>query len=243
VAISRIASTMTRLVLIRHGESTWNAQNRFTGWVDVPLSPRGREDARKAARLLDAHGIVIDVCFTSLLIRAIETAVICLTEGEGVCDGRSPVLKHDADDPDWHGWDSYDGDPGQEVPVFLSQSLDERYYGSLQGLNKRQTAERVGEKTVRQWRRSYTCRPPGGESLADTAARTIPFLETRIMSHLRAGDDTLVSAHGNSLRSMVMRLENLDEQEVAGLELATAVSMVYEIDAQGRILSKDLLDD
>ena len=234
---------MTQLVLIRHGESTWNAQNRFTGWVDVPLSPRGREDARKAARTLGVHNVVIDVCFTSLLIRAIETAVICLTEGEGVCGGRSPVLKHAADDPDWHGWDRYEGEPAEEVPVFLSQSLDERYYGSLQGLNKRQTAERVGEKTVRHWRRSYTCRPPGGESLADTAARTIPFLETRIMSHLRAGDDTLVSAHGNSLRSMVMRLENLDEQEVAGLELATAVSMVYEIDAQGRILSKDLLDD
>ncbi len=240
--INSMASTMTRLVLIRHGESTWNAQNRFTGWVDVPLSPRGREDARKAARLLGTHGIVIDVCFTSLLIRAIETAVICLTEGEGVCAGRSPVLKHDADDPNWHGWDSYDGEPDQEVPVFLSQSLDERYYGSLQGLNKRQMEERVGEETVRQWRRSFFCRPPGGESLADTAARTIPFLEGRIMSHLRAGDNTLVSAHGNSLRSIVMTLDNLGEQEVAGLELATAVSMVYEIDMQGRILSKDLLD-
>jgi 2,3-bisphosphoglycerate-dependent phosphoglycerate mutase len=233
---------MTRLVLIRHGESTWNAQNRFTGWVDVPLSPRGREDARKAARLLGIHGIVIDVCFTSLLIRAIETAVICLTEGEGVCAGRSPVLKHDADDPHWHGWDSYEGEPGQEVPVFLSQSLDERYYGSLQGLNKRQIAERVGEQTVRQWRRSYSCRPPGGESLADTAARTIPFLEERIMRHLRAGDNTLVSAHGNSLRSIVMILENLGEQEVARLELATAVSMVYEIDMQGRVTGKYLLD-
>ena len=233
---------MTRLVLIRHGESTWNARNRFTGWVDVPLSPRGREDARKAARLLGTHGIVIDVCFTSLLIRAIETAVICLTEGEGVCAGRSPVLKHDADDPDWHGWGSYDGEPGQEVPVFLSQALDERYYGSLQGLNKRQTAERVGEKTVRQWRRSFSCRPPGGESLADTAARTIPFMEGRIMNHLRAGDSTLVSAHGNSLRSIVMALDNLGEDEVAGLELATAVPMIYEIDAQGRVLGKDLLD-
>jgi 2,3-bisphosphoglycerate-dependent phosphoglycerate mutase len=233
---------MTRLVLIRHGESTWNAQNRFTGWVDVPLSSRGREDARKAARLLGTHGVVIDVCFTSLLIRAIETAVICLTEGEGVCAGRSPVLKHDADDPDWHGWDSYDGEPYQEVPVFLSQSLDERYYGRLQGLNKQQTVERLGEETVRQWRRSFSARPPGGESLADTAARTIPFLKGRIMSHVRAGDNTLVSAHGNSLRSIVMTLDNLGAEEVAGLELATAVSMVYEIDAQGRVLSKDMID-
>jgi 2,3-bisphosphoglycerate-dependent phosphoglycerate mutase len=171
---------MTRLVLIRHGESTWNAQNRFTGWVDVPLSPRGREDSRRAARVLGAHGIVIDVCFTSLLIRAIETAVICLTEGEGVCAGRSPVLKHLPGDPDWHSWDRYEGEPEQEVPVFLSQSLDERYYGRLQGLNKRQTAERVGAETVRQWRRSFSERPPGGESLADTAAK--PFPSSRVVS-------------------------------------------------------------
>ena len=234
---------MTRLVLIRHGESTWNAQNRFTGWVDVPLSPRGREDARKAARLLGTHGVVIDVCFTSLLIRAIETAVICLTEGEGVCAGRSPVLKHDADDPDWHGWDRYEGEPGQEVPVFLSQALDERYYGSLQGLNKQQTVERVGAETVRQWRRSFSVRPPGGESLADTAARTIPFFENRIMSHLQAEHNVLVSAHGNSLRSIVMSLDNLGDGEVAGLELATAVSMVYEIDVQGRVIGKTLLEE
>ena len=238
-----MARTMTRLILIRHGESTWNAQNRFTGWVDVPLSSRGREDARKAARLLGAHGVVIDVCFTSLLIRAIETAVICLTEGEGVCAGRSPVLKHDADDPDWHGWDRYEGEPGQEVPVFLSQALDERYYGSLQGLNKQQTAERVGAETVRQWRRSFSVRPPGGESLADTAARTIPFFENRIMSHLQAEHNVLVSAHGNSLRSIVMSLDKLGEGEVAGLELATAVSMVYEIDVQGRVLGKTLLEE
>ena len=234
---------VTRLVLIRHGESTWNAQNRFTGWVDVPLSPRGREDARNAARLLGTYGIVIDVCFTSLLIRAIETAVICLTEGEGVCAGRSPVLKHDADDPQWHGWDRYEGEPAEELPVYLSQALDERYYGRLQGLNKRQMAERVGEEAVRQWRRSFSCRPPGGESLADTAARTVPFLEGHIMSHVRAGNNTLVSAHGNSLRSIVMTLDDLGEDEVAGLEVATAVPMIYELDVQGRVLSKDLLDD
>jgi len=233
---------MTQLVLIRHGESTWNAQNRFTGWVDAPLSPRGREDARKAARTLGVHGVVIDVCFTSLLIRAIETAVICLTEGKGVCSGRSPVLKHAADDPDWHGWDRYEGEPAGEVPVFLSQSLDERYYGRLQGLNKRQTAERVGDTTVQQWRRSFSIRPPGGESLADTAARTVPFFEGYIMSHVRAGDNILVSAHGNSLRSIVMNLDNFGERVVAGLELATAVPMVYDMDAQGMVINKTLLE-
>jgi 2,3-bisphosphoglycerate-dependent phosphoglycerate mutase len=232
---------VARLVLIRHGESTWNAQNRFTGWVDVPLSPRGREDARRAARLLGEHGVVVDVCFTSLLIRAIETAVICLTEGDGLCAGRSPVLKHDARDPDWRGWDRYEGDEDGEVPVFMSQALDERCYGTLQGLDKRQTAERVGQETVRRWRRSYSTRPPGGESLADTAARTTPFLEGPLMNHLRAGYSALVSAHGNSLRSLVMSLDGLDERQVAGLEVAMAVPLIYEIDAHGKITGRSRL--
>jgi 2,3-bisphosphoglycerate-dependent phosphoglycerate mutase len=185
---------------------------------------------------------VIDVCFTSLLIRAIEIAVICLTEADGICAGRSPVLKHDAHDPDWRGWDSYAGEAEHEVSVYLHQALDERYYGRLQGLNKREMAEQAGEETVRRWRRSYSSRPPGGESLADTAARTTPFLEGRIMSHLRAGDSTLVSAHGNSLRSIVMTLDGLGEREVAGLELAMTVPMVYEIDAHGGVINKTLLE-
>jgi 2,3-bisphosphoglycerate-dependent phosphoglycerate mutase len=232
---------MTQLVLIRHGESTWNAQNRFTGWVDVPLSPRGREDARKAARTLAGHGVVIDVCFTSLLIRAIETAVICLTEGKAGCCSRSPVLKHAADDPDWRGWDRYEGEPAEEIPVFPSQSLDERCYGRLQGLNKRLTVERMGETRVRLWRRSFSVRPPGGESLADTAARTLPFFKARIMRHVRDGDNILISAHGNSLRSIIMHLDRLGEHEVAGLEIATAVSMIYDMDAQGRVIDKTVL--
>jgi len=155
--------------LVKAGMATVIGGRQVGLRVGVPLSPRGREDARKAARTLGVHKVVIDVCFTSLLIRAIETAVICLTEGEGVCAGRSPVLKHAADDPDWHGRDRYEGEPAGEVPVFLSQSLNERYYGRLQGLNKRQTAERVGEATVQQWRRAFPVQPPGGESLADTA--------------------------------------------------------------------------
>jgi 2,3-bisphosphoglycerate-dependent phosphoglycerate mutase len=233
---------MTRLVLIRHGESTWNAQNRFTGWVDVPLSARGRDEAREAARRMGEYGIVVDLCFTSLLIRAIETAVICLTEAEGICAGRSPVLKHGARDPDWRGWDHYAGDEDQEVPVFLQRALGERCYGSLQGLYKHRTAERVGRETVRRWRRSYSTRPPGGESLADTAARTIPFLEGPLMRHLCAGKHTLVSAHGNSLRSMVMSLDGLDKQDVAGLELPTAVPLVYEIDTRGAVTDRTRLD-
>jgi 2,3-bisphosphoglycerate-dependent phosphoglycerate mutase len=231
---------MSRLVLIRHGQSTWNAQNRFTGWVDVPLSPLGRNEAKYAALILAENRQSFHVCFTSLLIRAIETAVICLTEGEGICAGRSPVIKHGADDPCWNGWDKYDGDPDQELPIFTAQALDERYYGELQGFNKQEMAERVGKEQVQIWRRSFDTRPPGGESLADTAARTLPFFESRIMDHMRAGHDVLVSAHGNSLRSIIMKLDNLSEEEVPLLELATGIPILYEFEGD-RVLSKTIL--
>jgi 2,3-bisphosphoglycerate-dependent phosphoglycerate mutase len=231
---------MARLVLIRHGQSTWNAQNRFTGWVDVPLSPLGRNEAKYAALILAENKIRFDVCFTSLLIRAIETAVICLTEGEGVCGGRSPIIKHGSDDPCWHGWDKYEGNPDEELPIFTAQALDERYYGELQGLNKQETAERVGAEQVQIWRRSFNTRPPGAESLADTAERALPFFESRIMDHLREGHDVLVSAHGNSLRSIIMKLDNLAEDEVPGLELATGIPILYEFDGD-RVASKVIL--
>jgi 2,3-bisphosphoglycerate-dependent phosphoglycerate mutase len=234
---------MARLVLIRHGESTWNAENRFTGWVDVPLSPSGRDAVREAARRMSEYGIVVDVCFTSRLMRAIETAVICLTEADGICAGRSPVLQHESEDPDWRGWDHYKGDDEQEVPVFMCRALDERRYGSLQGLDKHWTVDLVGRETVRRWRHSYAARPPGGESLADTAARTIPFLEGPVMRHLCSGKNALVSAHRNSLRSLIMKLDQLDEQDIAGLDLPTAVPVVYEIDAHGRVTGRTRLEE
>lgn len=219
---------MAQLILIRHGQSTWNAANRFTGWVDVPLSHQGRQEAIRAASKLSAYRI--DVCFTSLLIRAIETAVICLTEREDADNGRSAVLKHNRDDPQWHGWNNYEGDPAEEIPVFLSQALDERYYGSLQGLNKAQTAAKFGEAVVHQWRRSFSARPPEGESLSDTAARTLPYFQSRILSHLYQGDNVLVSAHGNSLRSIAMFLDDLSQSAVCDLELATGIPIIYEVD-------------
>jgi 2,3-bisphosphoglycerate-dependent phosphoglycerate mutase len=230
---------MSQLILIRHGQSTWNAQNRFTGWVDVPLSRQGREEARRAAVKLSAYEI--DVCFTSLLIRAIETAVICLTECEGVCAGKSPVLKHDADDPNWHGWDNYEGDHSQEIPIFLSPALDERYYSTLQGLNKEEVAKIMGRQTVHQWRRSFAIRPPGGESLADTAARTLPFFENRILAHLKNGDNVLLAAHGNSLRSIIMKLDRLTEEEVPSLELKTGIPFIYDVDINGQATNKRTL--
>jgi 2,3-bisphosphoglycerate-dependent phosphoglycerate mutase len=232
---------MGQLILIRHGQSTWNAQNRFTGWVDVPLSPQGRREAIRAANLLETSGIVVQVCYTSLLIRAIETAVICLTEAKGICNGKSPVIKHDENNPDWHGWDHYEGEETEEVPIFTSMALDERNYGTLQGLNKEQTAARVGTAQVQLWRRSYSTSPPGGESLADTARRTLPFFESRILAHLQAGESVLVSAHGNSLRSIIMQIDGLAEAEVPGLELMTATPIVYDY-VDGKWANKQVLD-
>lgn len=231
---------MATLILIRHGQSTWNAANRFSGWVDVPLSHIGRQEAIFAAKKLSPYQI--DICFTSLLMRAMETTAICLTECEDNCGGKSPVFKHDADDPDWHGWDNYHGNKDEEIPIYLCRDLDERYYGDLQGLNKVEMVAKVGEEVVQLWRRSFSVRPPGGESLADTAARTIPFFKQRIMPHLLAGKQVLVSVHGNSLRSIIMYLDNLSESEVPNLELATGIPIVYEINPQGKVIDKIILD-
>lgn len=232
---------MSSLILLRHGQSTWNAANKFTGWVDVPLSKLGLAEAARAAEKLRSYPI--DLCFTSLLIRAIQTAMVCLVETDAVAAGKSPILKHSADDPDWHGWDNYEGDRSCEIPVFLSQALDERYYGNLQGLNKAETAKKYGVDQVTIWRRSYSVRPPGGESLADTSARTIPFFKDCILPRLKSGDRVLVSAHGNSLRSIIMHLENLDQREVPGLELATGVPIVYNLNSEGQFISKTILTD
>jgi 2,3-bisphosphoglycerate-dependent phosphoglycerate mutase len=232
---------MAKLILVRHGQSTWNATNRFTGWVDVPLSPLGRQEAMQAAKKLNPYPI--DVCFTSLLVRALETTAICLTECEGACGTKSPVFKHKADDPDWHGWDKYDGDKSLEVPIFLSQALDERYYGHLQGYNKAEMAEKVGEEQVHLWRRSFSIAPPGGESLEDTTKRTLPFFHSRILTHLKHGDNVLVSAHGNSLRSIIMELDQLSEEEVPNLELKTGIPLVYDIDSDGTVVGKEILED
>jgi 2,3-bisphosphoglycerate-dependent phosphoglycerate mutase len=155
---------MTTLILIRHGQSLWNALNKFTGWVDVPLSERGRAEATIASCRL--RGYRVNLCFTSKLIRAIETAMICLTEQDDICDGKIPIIKHEQADQDWHGWDDYAGNPAEELPIFTNAALDERYYGELQGLNKAETAEKYGKEQVQEWRRSYSVRPPGGESSA-----------------------------------------------------------------------------
>jgi len=231
---------MTKLILTRHGQSLWNAENKFTGWVDVPLSEMGRAEATIASCKLRDYRV--RVCFTSMLFRAIETAIIILTEVDDICDGRIPIIKHDIDDEDWHGWDQYSGDPEKELPVYPTAILDERYYGDLQGLNKAETAEKFGQEQVQLWRRSYNVAPPGGESLADTVKRTVPFFKDRILKHLMEGDNVLVAAHGNSLRSIIKQIENLSEEEIVKVELGTAVPIVYDVDTNGQATDKIILN-
>ncbi|MGH7965811.1 MAG: 2,3-bisphosphoglycerate-dependent phosphoglycerate mutase [Candidatus Binatia bacterium] len=203
---------MAQLVLLRHGESQWNLENRFTGWVDVPLSPKGEAEARQAGEKLQAAGIRFDLAFTSVLQRASQTLEIALD-----------VL-------------------GQsDLPVEKDQALNERHYGDLQGLNKAETAKKFGDEQVRQWRRSYDIAPPGGESLKDTAARTLPYFEAKILPAVQAGQAVLVAAHGNSLRSIVMHLDQLSREQVLALEVGTGVPIVYDIEAEGRVKGKRVL--
>lgn len=203
---------MSTLVLLRHGESQWNLENRFTGWVDVPLSPKGEREAAEAGDKLRAFKF--DCAFTSVLIRAQETLRIVLDRI---------------------------GQP--DLPVTRDQALNERHYGDLQGLNKAETAEKFGADQVKLWRRSYDVKPPGqgGESLEDTAKRTLPYYESKIAPEIQAGRNVLVVAHGNSLRSIVMSLDHLTRDQVVELNLATGIPIVYEMDADLRILSKALL--
>ncbi len=231
---------MAKLILTRHGQSLWNAENKFTGWVDVPLSEMGRAEATIASCKLKDYRV--RVCFTSMLFRALETAIIILTEVDDICDGRIPIIKHEADDEDWHGWDNYNGDPEQELPVYPTAILDERYYGKLQGLNKAETAAKFGKEQVQIWRRSYDVAPPGGESLEDTVNRTVPFFRDRILKLLMEGNNVLIAAHGNSLRSIIKQLENLSEEEIVKVELGTGIPIVYDIDSQGQVTDKVILN-
>src|SRR5438093_2997367 len=200
---------MGYLVLLRHGESQWNLENRFTGWIDVPLSPKGEQEARQAGEKLKALGIQFDIAFTSVLQRAIRTMEITFE-----------VLGQ------------------QNVPIEKDQALNERHYGDLQGLNKAETAKKFGDEQVHIWRRSYDIAPPGGESLKDTAARTLPYFKAKILPPVQAGQSVLVAAHGNSLRSIVMHLDRLSREEVLELNLGTGVPIVYEIDAEGKVQAK-----
>ncbi len=230
---------MRQLVLLRHGESTWNRENRFTGWTDVPLSERGVEEARAAGRALLAAGHAFDVAHTSLLKRAIKTLWIVLEEMDRM-------------------W----------IPVQRSWRLNERHYGALQGLDKVETARQHGEALVHQWRRSYAVRPPpldpadprhprhdpryadlpaadlpATECLRDTVARFLPYYEAEIAPQVRAGRRVLIAAHGNSLRALVKHLDGIADDAIAGLNIPTGIPLVYELDDDLRPLRHDYLGD
>lgn len=200
---------MAKLVLVRHGESLWNLENRFTGWVDVPLTKKGEEEAIAAGQKL--KGYDFDVAYTSDLRRAQATLAIMLAT------------------------------MNLDIPTIRDKALNERDYGDLAGLNKADTAKKYGDEQVKIWRRSYDIAPPGGESLRDTKARTLPFYERAILGDLRQGKNVLVVAHGNSNRSIVMELEHLTPEEVIELNLATGVPLVYEVDSDSKVLSKTVL--
>lgn len=232
---------MAKLILLRHGQSLWNALNKFTSWVDVPLSERGRAEATVVSCQLRDAGYCIDVCFTSMLIRAIETAIVCLSECNEVRCGKIPVLQHDEDDLNWHHWSQSDAVPFQELPIFPAVALDERYYGELQGKNKAEMAQKYGAEQLHIWRRSFSEGPPGGESLEEASQRTIPYLSNCILPYVRQGKNALVVAHSNSLRAIIMKLEQLTPAEIPKVELKTGVPIVYDINAEGQVINKLVL--
>jgi 2,3-bisphosphoglycerate-dependent phosphoglycerate mutase len=211
---------MTNLVLLRHGESQWNLENRFTGWVDIPLSPKGEQEARQAGEKLKPYKF--DIAYTSVLKRAIDTLKIVLTIiGQG------------------------------DLKIMYDKALNERHYGALQGKNKAEIGKQYGEEQLKIWRRSYDTPPPKektelnpdgiSESLKDTAARTLPYFESKIIPDLKAGKNVLVAAHGNSLRSIVMQLDNLSKKEVLELNIPTGVPLLYVCDEKGNISKKGYL--
>ncbi len=223
---------MAKLILLRHGESVWNKKNVFTGWVDVPLSLNGIDEAVKAGKQF--ADINFDVVFTSVQVRAIETAMLALAQNEG---GKTPVVIHDSGKmKDWTVIYS-EAMTKEIIPVFQDWHLNERYYGELQGKNKAETAKEYGDEQVHQWRRSYDIPPPGGECLKDTAERTIPFFKNNIITQLEKGRNVLVSAHGNSLRSIVMHIDRLSKEEVLKLEIPTGKPILYEMES-GRLIKK-----
>ncbi len=202
--------TPGKLILIRHGASEWNLKNIFTGFTDVPLAEKGREEAHQAAVKLKSYRL--DIAYTSVLQRAIETLEIILQD-----------LKK------------------TDLPVVKHAALNERHYGDLQGKNKDETRKIFGEQQMKIWRRSFDIRPPNGESLKDTCDRTIPYFEKEILPKLKEGKHVIIAAHGNSLRSILMDLEKLSPQEIVEVNIPTGVPYVYEFDDQMKMKNKVIL--
>jgi 2,3-bisphosphoglycerate-dependent phosphoglycerate mutase len=201
------------LVLVRHGQSEWNLKNLFTGWRDPDLSPLGHEEAKAAGAKINARGYKFDIAYTSALTRAQRTCTYIL-EGVG-----QPALQ-----------------------TIKNQALNERDYGELSGLNKDDARAKWGEDQVHIWRRSYDVPPPGGESLKDTGARVWPYYLHEIQPHVLRGETVLVAAHGNSLRALIMALDGLTGEEIVKQELATGVPVIYKLNADSTVASKEVLE-
>ncbi len=203
---------MSHLVLVRHGQSEWNEKNLFTGWRDPDLTAQGIDEAKAAGQALKKQGLVFDLAFTSDLQRAQKTLTLLLAE-----QGQS------------------------DLPTTQNQALNERDYGDLAGLNKDDARKKWGDEQVHIWRRSYDTPPPGGESLKDTGARVLPYYDSDILPHVKTGKNILIAAHGNSLRSLVMRLEGLSSAEILDVNIDTGVPYIYQMDADGAVQDKTIL--
>lgn len=200
---------MSILIILRHGQSIWNLENRFTGETDVDLSPQGELEAHRAGKLLKPYKF--DMVFTSILLRAIHTLKIVLNE------------------------------IGEDLPIIESKQLDERNYGDLQGLNKSETEQIYGVEQVHLWRRSFEVKPPNGESLKDTFDRTVPYFKTFIEPHLKENKNILIVAHGNSLRALMMYLEDISPDAISGINLETGIPRVYQFSDNFKLLSAEYL--
>jgi 2,3-bisphosphoglycerate-dependent phosphoglycerate mutase len=200
---------MGKIVLVRHGQSQWNLENRFTGWVDVSITEKGAKEAHAAGKEMKQLGLKFDLAFTSELKRAQETLAILLEE------------------------------LGQKgLATEKDKALNERHYGDLQGLDKAETAKKYGDEQVHIWRRSYDVKPPNGESLKDTAERTLPYFKAKILPAAKAGKTVLVAAHGNSLRAIVMELERLTPEQIMKVNIDTCQPIIYEIGKDGSVTGK-----
>ncbi|WP_248800960.1 2,3-bisphosphoglycerate-dependent phosphoglycerate mutase [Pseudomonas sp. MWU13-2105] len=223
---------MSRLFLVRHGQSIWNLQDRFTGWVDVSLSQQGVIEAQQAGALLSNEHF--DVAFTSTLLRAQDSLYEILRRNRHCAQY---VRVHEQSSEWYEHFVPTDGD-ANELKIHVSEKLNERYYGDLQGLQKDWASQHYGAEQVHLWRRSYDAPPPNGESLQMTAARTLPYYQARIVPHLQNGESVLIAAHGNSLRSIIMHIEQMTPQQIIDYELATGVPHLYTFDNDLRLVDK-----
>ncbi len=219
---------MGYLILLRHGLSRWNLANKFTGWVDVPLSEEGIKEALKAGKALE--GLRLDVAFTSKLERAQQTLLILLAKQDytGIFLHKTKKRKKWAE----HKLDK------REIPIYSDDDLNERYYGKLQGMDKGKARKKFGKDVVFQWRRSWSVRPPGGESLKDTYNRAVPYFKKKVMPVLRKEKNVIICAHGNSLRAIMKYLDGISDDEIPYLEVPTGKPIVYGC-VKGKLVKKD----